>query len=115
MSEELDFMIVEDAATLTDLANNAVGVLLYFGGDHCNVCQAMRPKVLELFRARFPDMQLAYIDTERHTEIAAQNGVFSLPSLHLYFDGRETQRLERGFSIGQLSAAIERPYGMLFD
>ena len=46
--------------TLEELQNiirSEVGVLLYFSGEHCNVCHALRPKFKEVFddSATFPD------------------------------------------------------------
>jgi thioredoxin 1 len=96
------FIAVEDA------------VLVYFSTPECNVCKVLKPKVLEMLGKRYPRLQFVYSDVAREPEIAAQNGVLAVPTLVLYFGGRETARLVRTFSIGELAEAIERPYSMIF-
>jgi thioredoxin-like negative regulator of GroEL len=90
-------------------------VALYFSGDSCNVCSVLFPKVEALLQQEFPRMGLGKINCTRHPEVAAQHGVFAVPTLILYFDGREAQRFSRNISLGQLREALERPYRLLFD
>jgi hypothetical protein len=47
-------------------------------------------------------------------EVAAQNRVFAVPTLLVYFDGREYIRKSRNIGIGELEREIERPYSMIF-
>lgn len=109
-----DYQTIHDQAALDALINGAPIALAYFGGEHCNVCQVMRPKVLALIQSHYPKLALGYIDAQQDTALAAQHQVFSLPSLHLYLDHRPGPKLERGFAIAQLSQAIERPYQLIY-
>jgi len=88
-------------------------VLLYFYSDKCAPCLSLRPKVEQLLLADYPAMKLILVDSERYPEITAQYGVFSNPTLLLFFDGHEHQRLSKYVSVSQLSETIARPYSML--
>ena len=89
-------------------------VLVYFSTPECNVCKVLKPKVVGLLAERYPRVHFVYSDVARVPEIAAQMGVLAVPTLVLYFDGREAARFVRNFSLAELEAAIERPYSMLF-
>ncbi len=88
-------------------------VLLYFYSDNCAPCISLRPKVEELLKAEFPEMKLLLVNSEKHPDITAQYGVFANPTLLLYFDGHEHQRLSKYVGIAQLREAIARPYSLL--
>ncbi|MBD3807719.1 MAG: thioredoxin, partial [Epsilonproteobacteria bacterium] len=38
-----------DIETLEELVEHKIGVMLYFSGDDCGVCNALGPKIKELF------------------------------------------------------------------
>lgn len=103
-TEELQEEIVQAAA-----------LLVYFYSDRCAPCISLRPKVEKLLQESFPEMKLIFIDSEKQPEIAAHHGVFANPTLLLFFDGHEHQRLSKYVSISQLSEVIERPYHLLID
>lgn len=88
---------------------------LYFSGDNCNVCSVLFPKVEALLAEDFPRVGLGKLNCTQSPEAAAQHGVFTVPTLILYFDGREAQRFSRNISLGQLREALARPYQLLFD
>jgi thioredoxin-like negative regulator of GroEL len=48
-----------------------VGVLLYFSGENCNVCHALRPKFKEVFDTNFPQLKKIYLDAHENAEISA--------------------------------------------
>lgn len=90
-------------------------VVIYFSSPACGVCQSLKPRVFELIRDEFPKMELAEIDCTEAVELAAQQGIHAVPSLLVFFDGRETLRLSRNFSVTGLRSEIMRPYSMIFD
>ncbi|MGB0712800.1 MAG: thioredoxin family protein [Gammaproteobacteria bacterium] len=106
---------LEDSTAVREFVASNAAALVYFGGDHCNVCQKVRPQVWSLFNERFPKIALAYVDTETNREAAAQHGVLSIPTLVVWFDGGETLRKVRSFGLGELERGLERPYGLFFD
>ena len=90
-----------------------VGVLLYFSGEHCNVCHALRPKVRELFDVHFPELKQIFLDAEEHRDIASYFQVLSLPTMIVYMDGKEFAREGRTVSLHQLSEQLKRPYDIM--
>jgi len=87
-------------------------LFILFGGEHCNVCQTLRPQLISLLDKRFPDMRTAYVDCELSPEICAQHSVFSLPVVKVYIDGMLIAEDARAFSPGELMLRIERPYAI---
>lgn len=91
------------------------GLLLYFSSDSCSVCKVLKPKVAELLHMKFPLMQSLYVDTEKSPVIAGQFRVFTIPTILVFFEGKEQLRYSRNISMHQLEAAIERPYQLVFE
>ena len=89
--------------------------VVYFAGADCGVCHVLQPKVQELLRQRFPRIAFGRVATEQAAELAAQQSVFAVPTLLVFFDGRESFRYARNFSVGEIERDIARPYGMFFD
>jgi len=86
----------------------------YFSAPHCNVCKVLKPKVLSLLEEEFPEFRAFYIDIDKSPLIAGQMRIFSIPTLLIFFGGKEFYRISRNISIVELKNSIERPYGMLF-
>lgn len=84
--------------------------LILFGGKHCGVCQAIKPKLEQLMAAQFPDMAVVYVDCELNRDICVQQGVFSLPVLKLFIDGQIHLEWVRNFSLREVTAQVERIY-----
>jgi thioredoxin-like negative regulator of GroEL len=98
---------------LQNTIGTEVGVLLYFSGENCNVCHALRPKFKELFDAEFPALKQIYLDAHENAEISAHFQVFSVPTMILFMDGREFAREGRSVSLHQLREKVQRPYEMM--
>jgi thioredoxin-like negative regulator of GroEL len=90
-----------------------VGVLLYFSGENCNVCHALRPKFKKLFNKEFPQLKQIYLDAYDNAAISAHFQVFSVPTMIVFMDGREFAREGRAVSLHQLTEQLKRPYGMM--
>jgi len=104
--------------TLEELQNSIkteVGVLLYFSGENCNVCHALRPKFKELFDVEFSQLKQIYLDAHENPEIAAHYHVFSVPTMIVFMDGREFAREGRSVSLYQLKEKLTRPYTMMVE
>ncbi len=89
------------------------GVLLYFSGENCNVCHALRPKYKELFDREFPRIRQIYLDAGEHPEIASQFQVFSVPTAIVFLGGKEFAREGRAVSLYALSQKLSRPYEIM--
>lgn len=100
---------------LQDRIQHSEAVLVLFGGAHCNVCQVIKPKITELLAHEFPRVEMVYVDCEAQQDLCAQEGVFSLPVVRVYFGGQRIGEWVRTFSLGQLREAMQRPYALYFD
>lgn len=106
--------VVNDLAQLDREISEYPAVLAYFTGPSCNVCKVIKPKILEMLGDKFPKVRFYSVDCDTLPQAASQYSVLSIPTVVLYFDGKETTRLVRTFSIGELEKAISRPYKLLF-
>jgi len=100
---------------LQDLISRKKGVLLYFSNESCSVCKVLKPKVAELLRDKFPLMSSHYVDTEKSPVISGQFRVFTIPTILIFFEGKEQVRYSRNISIHQLEESISRPYPLVFE
>jgi len=98
---------------LKNIIATEVGVLLYFSGENCSVCHALRPKFAELFERDFSQLKQIYLDAHENPEISAHFQVFSVPTMIVYMDGREFAREGRSVSLHQLAQKLARPYSMM--
>jgi thioredoxin-like negative regulator of GroEL len=113
--EEMSFIeIAQNSEDLQHILNEENAVLLYFYSDHCAPCLSLRPKVESLLENEFPQMKLILVNGETQAETAAGFGVFSFPTLIIFFQGKEYFRESKYVSLGQLDRAIRRPYDMLY-
>jgi thioredoxin-like negative regulator of GroEL len=99
---------------LQALARRHEGLLVLFTEDHCRVADAVEPRLTALISARFPLMQQAVISRDQAPALVAELGIFLFPTVVLWFDGRESSRYVRNFSLEAVADAIERPYHLLF-
>lgn len=102
-SEILDFISREDA------------VLLYFSTTSCSVGEAVEPKVKELIASKFPKMKFESVDINFQADVAAHFSAFTEPTVLVFFDGRESIRKSRSFSVSELEENIERLYQLFFE
>jgi len=93
---------------------NNKSVLTYFSTPACSVCHVLKPKVASMLGELFPQMKAFYIPSDQLPEVAAQNRVFTAPTVLVFFEGRETIRKSRAFGIDELKKDIERPYIILY-
>ena len=102
-------------ADLTEFIRHHLMCVVYFSGPDCRVCMALKPKLFELLESRFEQIAIAEVDCAVSPVLAAQQTVFTVPTLILYIEGREKIRKLRAFSLAELVRDIDRPYSMLFE
>ena len=90
-------------------------VLAYFSTEICSVCHVLKPKVIEMVSDSFPKMKMVFVESDKLPELAAQNRVFTAPTVVVFFAGRETIRKSRAFGVDELRSEIERPYSLMFE
>jgi len=81
--------------------------LLVFTTPDCGVCDALKPRIAELAE-RYSRLAVRYVDLEAEPAAAGQHGVFVVPVLLLFVQGRETLRLARYFGMHELEGPVAR-------
>jgi len=93
--------------------HSELAVALYFSAPTCNVCHALKPKLLSAFEENFAQLQVISVDISETPEIASHFSVFTIPTLLVYLDGKEFLRKSRHMSVGEVVQEIKRPYNMM--
>lgn len=89
-------------------------VCFYLSTPECNVCKVLKPKVIEMLEVDFPKISFCYVDLSEAKEISGQLSIFSVPTILVYFEGKETIRASRNVHIEELREQIDRYYKMIF-
>lgn len=97
-----------------ELIRQHEAILVYYSTPGCNVCKTLQPKVRAMLKERFPRIAYLYVDSEESKEVAAQNSIFAVPTIVVYFDGREAIRKSRFVGVSELASEIERLYDLIF-
>ncbi|MDD2905572.1 MAG: thioredoxin family protein [Sulfurimonas sp.] len=90
-----------------------IAVMLYFSAPTCNVCHALKPKLLEAIDANFEKFEIISIDTSIEQETAAHFSVFTIPTVLVFLDGKEFLRKSRHMSVDEVIREIKRPYEIM--
>ena len=106
---------VNDADTLQQAIAEAKAALVYFSGPDCNVCKVLRPKLMELAQARYPEMERIYVDVAAQPALGVAHSVFAVPTVLVFLEGREFARKSRAFSPVELMDDLERPWSLMMD
>ncbi len=87
-------------------------VIGYFSYPSCNVCKVLRPKV-EALSAQYEEVDFIYVDTHEAPQLAGQYTIFTVPTIVIFVEGRESLRLSRNFSVGEVEAFLQRMTGLM--
>ncbi|MFT5836220.1 MAG: thioredoxin 1 [Sulfurimonas sp.] len=90
-----------------------MAVMVYFSAPTCNVCHALKPKLLEALDANFDDFKVESVDISKSEEIAPHFNVFAIPTILIFLDGKEFIRKSRNMSVDEVIREIKRPYEIM--
>jgi thioredoxin 1 len=83
-------------------------VVVEFWANWCAPCHAMTP-ILRLMAKRFEDrIEFAKVDAQSNRDLAQQFGVKTIPTLILFRDGKEWDRLSGVRSRSELNKLLEK-------
>jgi thiol-disulfide isomerase/thioredoxin len=99
---------------LQDAIVNDKALIAYFYSDNCAPCKSLRPKVREMVENDYLKMNLYFINSEKYPEMRSEFGIFSNPTLLVFFDRKEYLRKSKYVSIAELKDGIQRLYDMMF-
>ena len=88
-------------------------VMLFFSAVTCNVCYALKPKLLDALDANFTDFKVISVDISKNENIAPYFNVFAIPTVLIFLDSKEFIRKSRNMSVDELMQEIKRPYRIM--
>lgn len=105
-----------DITSLSELnsfitSNKAAAV--YFSTPGCGVCKILKPKLIEMLKDNFPLINFAYVDCEASKETAAQQNIFSVPTVLFFFEGKEFIRKAGFVNLEELENELGRIFSMM--
>ena len=86
---------------------------IYFTGNDCSVCLALKPKLLAFFSKEFPNVGFKEINVNQETKTAADYLIFTIPVLILLVDGKEYAKFVRAFSLSELRETLAKLFAQI--
>lgn len=93
----------------------ADALVVLFNEATCRVGAAVEGKVLQLVAHDYPRMDVMHVDTVHLADAVRHYGVQAVPTLMVFFAGKETACFVRTFGIEEVRQAIARPYAIMFE
>ncbi|MEW6196694.1 MAG: thioredoxin family protein [Bacteroidota bacterium] len=87
--------------------------VVYLSTPDCNVCKVLKPKLIEFLSENFPLIKFGYVNIDESKETAAQNSVFTVPTILFFVEGKEYIRKARFLNLDELKTELERIYNLL--
>jgi len=99
-------VVVTDNTFETEVLKSELPVLVDFWAEWCGPCKMIAPAVEELAKSYDGKMKFAKLDVDNNNKIALQYGVMSIPTLIIFKDGQEKERIIGAVAKGQLEKKI---------
>ena len=90
-----------------------LAVMVYFSAPTCNVCHALKPKLMEALDVNFKEFKVESVDISVEEDIAPHFEVFAIPTVLVFLDGKEFLRKSRHMSVDEVIREIKRPYDIM--
>jgi len=90
-----------------------LAVMVYFSAPTCNVCHALKPKLMQALDSNFKEFKVESVDISVEEDIAPHFDVFAIPTVLVFLDGKEFLRKSRHMSVDEVIREIKRPYDIM--
>lgn len=100
-------MYVSESTFAREVLQSSQPVLVDFYADWCGPCRAIAPIVEEIAHELNNKLKVVKLDVDQNPTIAMQYGVQSIPTLLLFKNGKEVERLIGYMSKSKLLSKLE--------
>lgn len=104
--------VLQHSDDLARLAAENTVLLVQFGAETCAPCRAIKQRI-DRWTAQHPQVQSVYVPIEAFPENAAQENVFSVPTILVFVEGQRTIRESGYFSLDNLLVQVQRYLDLL--
>ncbi|MCL6623247.1 MAG: thioredoxin [Fimbriimonadales bacterium] len=87
---------------------SSLPVLIDFWAEWCGPCKAIAPHVEEVARLFAGKLTVFKVDVDAESELAIKLGIMSIPTLVLFKDGREVDRIVGFQAKDAIAEAVKR-------
>ena len=98
---------------IENIIKENMAVMVYFSAPTCNVCHALKPKLLEAVDENFDKFKIVSVDVSLSQDVSAHFSVFAIPTVLIFLDGKEFLRKSRHMSVDEVVREIKRPYEIM--
>ena len=92
----------------SEVINSGTPVLVDFWAEWCGPCKAVAPTLEELAEDYDGRLKIVKVDIDENREAATRFGIRSIPSLLLFKDGAEVDRILGALPKQQLAEKIDK-------
>lgn len=101
-------VLITDQNFGNEVKESTVPVLVDFGADWCMPCKMIAPLVGEVSQEYKGKLKVGKMDVDNNTGIATDLGIMNIPTLIIFKNGEELDRIVGVISKNQLKEKIEK-------
>ena len=84
---------VDDAMLQRQIQRSEIPVVVDFWAPWCGPCKMMAPAFAQAAQQLEPNVRLLKLNTEQHQQLAGQLGIRSIPTMIVFRNGQEVERM----------------------